>query len=114
MSESWLSEIRQRVERATKGPWQTEDVFIRSAGPNFSGELVAQVCRPLGYPTVPSLETSTKANRDFIAHSRVDLPALLAVANAAAENRDQPPTVFVLAVLEELAPLLQERTKTKP
>jgi len=59
-----LSEIKQRVEKATKGPWETETAnpvtFVNSPG----GKIA--------YATVDRM-----VNAQFIAHSREDVPWLI-------------------------------------
>ncbi|HEY6072860.1 MAG TPA: hypothetical protein VIV15_05570 [Anaerolineales bacterium] len=83
-----LDLIRQREERATDAPWPETCVrlvwfkkYLRRSGAQRPDEDIA-----------------------FIAHSREDIPALLAVVTAVMESWDDVP----LAVYEALAPLLQQ------
>jgi hypothetical protein len=65
----WLDEIEQRAKRATPGPWTSfiegrdhtsGSSFIRTAGDDIE------------------LAGATIDDQDFIAHSRQDIPALIA------------------------------------
>ena len=71
--ESRLAEIRARVEAATEGPWSV-----------YRGDRIGTyVTRPdlAGVAREWSL-TWSDADAEFIAHSRTDLPALLAAVEA--------------------------------
>ncbi len=70
---SRLGDIRERVEAATPGPWHSG-----GDGAICSDHVEPNVCWPIA-----SCSTS-RTNAAFIAHARQDIPALLAVAEAAA------------------------------
>lgn len=71
---SRLDEIRARCEAATKGPWRCE---IETHGCHWLFDGLGTVLCYLKWEDADDAE--------FIAHARADLPALLAVATAAAE-----------------------------
>ena len=78
--ETRLAEIRARVEAATEGPWTAE----------YSGEQGNCVLPP-GYRSTREAVAVTRllsaqADAEFIAHSRTDLPALLAAVEAVREK----------------------------
>jgi hypothetical protein len=83
--------IRQRLEAATPGPWfHYKAARLRK---QFAGGPVDEVSVGPGGPTVvpwigfdgaDGTKKSKRANAAFIAHARQDIPALLAVADAAA------------------------------
>lgn len=71
-----LAEIQARCNRATEGPWTAE----------YSGEQGNCVLPP-GYQSTREAVAVTRllsaqADAEFIAHSRTDLPALLAAVEA--------------------------------
>ena len=83
--ESRLAEIRARVEKATPGPWE--------AGPRDGGlaevntapahaAWLTDTTRPVIYEVV---NQALRADAEFIAASRTDLPALLAGVEAVRE-----------------------------
>ena len=75
--ESRLAEIRARVDAATEGPWSV-----------YRGDRIGTyVTRPdlAGVAREWSL-TWSDADAEFIAHSRTDLPALLAAVQAVREK----------------------------
>lgn len=83
-----LAEIEKRAQAATEGPWKTghcEDVAVC-----HSGDIMAQVCL-IGNES----ELGVFEDAEFIAHSREDVPALLATVR---ELRD------VLAKFDEIKP----------
>lgn len=59
--------IRQRVAAATEGPWEDSWSGEIRVGPSSFGEM------------------DMPADAEFVAHARQDVPALLAVADAAAD-----------------------------
>lgn len=73
--------IRERVEKATEGPW-TEGTFrehVPAIAHERNGLLVghpkgAPICEMIQRPGLPEAE---EADCDFIAHARTDVPALL-------------------------------------
>ena len=71
---SRLDEIRARCEAATKGPWRCE---IETHGCHWLFDGLGTVLCYLKWEDADDAE--------FIAHAREDLPALLAVVEAAAE-----------------------------
>jgi hypothetical protein len=64
-----LDDIRQREADATFGPWQWDDPY-RLGQPGEDGMVVTLIDR---FESKPD-----KQDRDFIAHARQDIPALLA------------------------------------
>lgn len=72
---SALEEIRDRAEAATEGPWWTPSRM--EPAEVFSGTGVgSDVC---------VATESTKADAEFIAHARTDVPRLLAALDAVTE-----------------------------
>jgi hypothetical protein len=76
-----LEDIRARADAATAGPWQP--YFTTHGDPyvvDHTGWLTRQIAQ---LSTAP--EDYGRANAIFIAHARSDVPALLTIAEAAAE-----------------------------
>ena len=75
----WLAEVRERESKATEGPWGTS-IRTDDPGRNISGVMPTKTSAQ----SVFSIETNKVAeNAKFIAHSRTDIPRLLAIAEAA-------------------------------
>ena len=66
---SQLDAIKARAEAATEGPWRVRTDYIPGVieveGPTASNDYVAEL-------------SADKADLEFIAHSRADIPALVA------------------------------------
>jgi len=82
-----IESIRARVEAATPGPWHRGTFRVHAIfpdGPIGTAGSVAEV-RPnvYGGSDVSEMEPQDEGNVAFIAHARQDIPALLAVAEAA-------------------------------
>mgnify|MGYP003517121516 FL=1 len=71
---SQLDAIKARAEAATEGPWRVRTDYIPGVieveGPTASNDYVAEL-------------SADKADLEFIAHSRADIPALVAAVEAA-------------------------------
>lgn len=64
MTESELQAIEARAEAATEGPWHSEDGLVDMG---------------MDKPTIDLIrEDNCRANADFIAAARTDIPALVA------------------------------------
>ena len=70
-----LEEIRQRTEAATPGPWDSKT----NRHPECNGEPWGWISGASGNITWSG--SAGKANADFIAHSREDIPYLLSEAD---------------------------------
>jgi hypothetical protein len=92
-----IDSIQARVEKATEGPWLTDDTHsyreparIYHSITMDSGEVVFDV------DAVCTMQTSSSPNwrndRDFAAHARADIPALLEVARIAKGLNECPPS----------------------
>lgn len=87
LSAERLAEIRARAEAATPGPWRQDVMYVDAVVPQGrpGGEVIIQC-----YPTVRHLNAvvPVKANAAFVAHSRKDVPELLAeIERLTAERR---------------------------
>ena len=73
---SQLDAIKARAEAATEGPWRVRTDYIPGVieveGPTASNDYVAEL-------------SADKADLEFIAHSRADIPALVAAVEAVLE-----------------------------
>lgn len=73
---SELDAIKARAEAATEGPWRVRTDYIPGVieveGPTASNDYVAEL-------------SADKADLEFIAHSRADIPALVAAVEAVLE-----------------------------
>ena len=83
MTSSDRDAIRQRCERATKGPWT---VVVReiSSDPNEDHERFVQFGDPEEDSSLPK-----EADAEFIAHAREDIPTLLDALEQAEQQRDE-------------------------
>lgn len=80
MSETRLDieAIRARCEAATEGPWVIVERDDGDGGPIPPEWLVGMERHPRGYWEKDNTMLEKKADAEFIAHSREDIPALLA------------------------------------
>lgn len=77
-----LEEIRKRAEKATPGPWSAVHKQTQSfVDYPKSGHAYVGTTSMWSNGNGPSPD-SCKANADFIAHARTDIPALLAALDA--------------------------------
>lgn len=91
MTPERIAEIEERCEKATKGPWEAREEFDGYPTYTRVGALQGAYCRTLartqalyGRSHVPTSEC--EANADFIAHTREDIPYLLAEVKRQAEE----------------------------
>jgi len=96
--ETLLGEIEKRVEAATHGPWSSKliesvenwyQVGKESFGPIKDQQNFREVCsfETWSNPNGQIAQTS-KADAEFIAHAREDLPRLLKAVRLVREQRD--------------------------
>lgn len=96
--EAILGPIKQRVEKATEGPWRLDENFQSYIwGPNMQmiaddgGDEAGTLTRMRGVGANLPLE----ANGEFIAAARTDIPALIALVEQQGMEldrlRDSPP-----------------------
>ena len=112
-----IESSKARVEAAKSGPWEwvvdSGDVHLTSAGEVMEGHVltvhICPACFEKGWPCLGGLP----GDQAFIAHARQDVPALLAVAEAARdvmvhvehEECDAPWCVSLRAALAALEAL---------
>ena len=77
--ESRLAEIRARVESATPGPWENDETDPGVWG--LEHIIIGNYTARDDFDS-PMWEDGTPEDREFIAASRADLPALLAAVEA--------------------------------
>lgn len=104
-----MTEIRAREQKATKGPWQSNNPadYIYARNPYGHGDMLVAQPRGWGHLTGTGAchldehkaMAIQKANADFIAHAREDVPYLLSQLSAQAQ---------------EIARLREALTKAKP
>ena len=72
MSEKRLAEIRARVEAATPGPWEVDDKYS-------DGFVVCELDEYVAVSTSTDADIGLdgRADAEFIAHARQDIPDLL-------------------------------------
>ena len=85
--ESYLKEVEERAEKATKGPWFCESYkndrgehsyyYIHENRTGDGGDLVADTF--VGVSSIDSDKPEEKENAEFISHSRTDVPLLLEI-----------------------------------
>lgn len=92
MTDAEKDAIRQRVEKATKGPWRkaTREEAAWWYGPVFTEDCVI-VSKPEEMAVAATnddgiLTDQEIANAEFIAHARQDVPALLAALEASEQR----------------------------
>ena len=82
---SQLDAIKARAEAATEGPWRVRTDYIPGVieveGPTASNDYVAEL-------------SADKADLEFIAHSRADIPALVAAVEAVLELHEPEATGY--------------------
>ncbi len=89
MNDEELAEMRARAEAATPGPWSVGDgEFVQQSGTYMA---ICRVNNPVVNDwrrgkTVDGGPGSNEPNKEFIAHAREDVPALLAENAALRES----------------------------
>lgn len=93
-----LKEIEERCEKATPGPWENEDyrepngnnwrsvglIWSKNMGAYHPGTPVCKVdCEKLHAASESGKIKEFEANAEFIAHSRTDIPRLVAALRLA-------------------------------
>lgn len=73
MTEAELREIEKRAEAASEGPWQVGDNYGSFKEIIYGGGKGWAVCEMVG-----TVEEKGEKNLAFIAHSREDIPRLVA------------------------------------
>ena len=121
---SRLDEIRARVAKATPGPWESgrllkdyDGDYMVWHGRDDEGQRqyvgsVGGLIEPVVPVGADILFEAERDNAEYIAHARADLPALLAVAEAATAYRETdavraellPPPTGSLGAMVEGAP----------
>lgn len=111
MTKDTLSQIRERVEKASDGPWQNDPKVgwpvAFSCGRDEDGKDYQVFTGPIAASCIKN--GGAKNDSEFIAHARQDIPALLAyveklerVAEAARKFHDnvheQPPCQSVMGI----------------
>lgn len=88
-----IQSIEARLAEATEGPWATDDTLgfhsprIYPTLRMDNGETVTDYIDCICTMQLPN-QSNWQADRDFIAHSRQDIPALLEVAKAVDNYKD--------------------------
>ena len=75
----WLQEIRDRADKATPGPWAAEDANSHKHCAFYIPEIMSA-------PSMPQYDGLTTEDAEFIAHSRTDVPRLIALVGEMAEQ----------------------------
>jgi len=76
LTKQQLEEIKERAEKATKGPWAEDERYPGKVYcDDVFGSIVAD-CGPFQYCTME--KEKIEANVAFVAHAPTDVPALLA------------------------------------
>lgn len=85
-----LSEIRERAEAATEGPWIRTGHKNNPFHPDVEWtQVVERWPRETGHIAfADSISDRDKENTEFVAHARTDVPALLRALELAIEQRD--------------------------
>lgn len=77
----WLQEIRDRVDKATPGPWTAEDANPHKPHKRFAFYIPAI----MSAPSMPQYDGLTEEDAAFIAHSRTDVPRLIGLVGEMAK-----------------------------
>jgi hypothetical protein len=79
-----LDRIRERCEKATEGPWETDERYPARV---YCDDVVGSCVADCNMSHALNLTSDDfKANADFIAHAREDVPYLLAALTAQADE----------------------------
>jgi hypothetical protein len=87
---AWLQEICDRVDKATPGPWTAEDANPHKPHKRFAFYIPAI----MSAPSMPQYDGLTEEDAEFIAHSRTDVPRLIALVGEMAEKLEGAVTVL--------------------
>lgn len=86
----FLDEVRERTEKATEGPWHK--IETKSNGTVIGKGNVNAVPEGVEYVAIATgFGERIQVNSDFIAHSRTDIPTLLAIAEEALRALEEIP-----------------------
>lgn len=83
LSKDQLDAIRARADAATSGPWSTRTNSFHSIEDAFWGFDIE------GPPNAERGQFARRADAEFIAHAREDIPALLAIIDAQSAEIDE-------------------------
>ena len=86
----WLQEIRDRADKATPGPWTAEDANPHKPHKRFA----FYIPEIMSAPSMPQYDGLTTEDAEFIAHSRTDVPRLIALVGEMAEKLEGAVTVL--------------------
>jgi len=86
----WLQEIRDRVDKATPGPWAAEDANPHKPHKRFAFYIPAI----MSAPSMPQYDGLAEEDAEFIAHSRADVPRLVELVGEMAKVLESVVCVF--------------------
>ena len=78
---AWIQGIRDRVDKATPGPWTAEDANPHKPHKRFAFYIPAI----MSAPSMPQYDGLTEEDAEFIAHSRADVPRLIGLVGEMAK-----------------------------
>lgn len=78
---AWIQEIRDRVDKATPGPWAAEDANPHKPHKRFA----FYIPEIMSAPSMPQYDGLTEEDAAFIAHSRTDVPRLIGLVGEMAK-----------------------------
>lgn len=78
---AWIQEIRDRVDKATPGPWTAEDANPHKPHKRFA----FYIPEIMSAPSMPQYDGLTEEDAAFIAHSRTDVPRLIGLVGEMAK-----------------------------
>jgi hypothetical protein len=96
-----LAAIRERAEKATVGPWHTDDAqddWVVVAPSGMVCDIAWEGCVDMAHPERGAVQ-NVAANATFIAAARADVPALLAHVAALSEELTEARRGFSTATL---------------
>jgi len=97
MTDDELNRIEARANAASKGPWNIKTNRHRET----TGEAWGWIAGPREHWTWSNKYNHSKADADFIAHSREDIPALIAEVRQLKAERDVLVRALVASEYEE-------------
>ena len=83
--ETYLSQVREREAKATKGPWYSVEIvddYHIHTGPRYDDACVLENNSDSDY----AIGSAAKDNGDFIAAARTDIPKLLRIIDCFMES----------------------------
>jgi len=89
---AWIQEIRDRVDKATPGPWTAEDANPHKPHKRFA----FYIPEIMSAPSMPQYDGLTEEDTDFIAHARTDVPRLVELVGEMAETLDEMAPSYAL------------------